>query len=217
MLIPPKVFEISRCASVDVARAQLCCVRLERRHGHVEACATTGKVLAVGRWKEPDWEEYPSNGQSIQPTDGLYSFSVPIQEAKKLAKRKLKSNKPILNYLAMSEDTAITTISSTDLDTTQKTELREEYPDYPDYRGILPDSADEQASVLVNVGCLKTLCETIIKMRGLSPRQMENGDKSALIRLVFNGPEKPIALETQSTAEDDVDVTAYTMPFVANK
>jgi len=217
MLLPPRIFELSRCATEDISRRQIACVRLERNDSGPKAIATTGKVLAIVKWDEPDWREYPDIGTSPAPTEG-FAANVPLRQAKELARTKLRSySKPILEYLALEEKSAHFSVSSTDLDSVSTVQVREEMAGYPEYSSVLPDKGDETASVLVNVGALKTLCETTIKVKGLTKKDLEGKGEEPIVRLVIHGENQPIALESRKKPQEDTEITTYIMPYITNK
>jgi hypothetical protein len=137
---------------------------------------------------------------------------VSLSDAKKLARRKLKNpSKPILENIAMSENHPVRSKAfSTDLDTSDTTEVHFVEGTYPDYTCAVPKE-EPTNTALLNVFALKEQCETIIKAKGFTKRE----ENQAIVHLNIYGEDKPVELKTQETSDpDDLDIRAYVMPLV---
>ncbi len=225
MLIPKPVFSTVLAASKDPSRYQLCGVYLERvADRKCKAVATDGKQLTEVTWNEEDDPEDHPHG--TVPVEG-FSAIVPSGDMKALEKMVPRSDKAVLESVALDENPSMNgqpyhlPFVATDLDSTQKRDVRAIEATYPDYKWIV-DRAPYRSGFQIrfNPYILANQLLTVAKCAGM--KKNGNGTVVLAFREPIPGdkhsqPEKhPVQIWAQSEG-GQIEVTGVAMPLVAQK
>ena len=223
MLIPKSVFSTVQAASKDPSRYQLCGVYLERvADRKCRAVATDGKQLTEVTWNEEDDPEDHPHG--TVPVEG-FSAIVPSTDMKSLERMAPKSPRPILENVALDEHPSMNgqpfhlPFVSTDLDATQKRDVRAVEGTYPDYKSVINVTAYSGGfQIRFNPYILANQLLTVAKCAGM--KKNGNGTVVLAFREPIRGdkhsqPERhPVQIWAKSE-DGQIEVTGLAMPLVA--
>jgi len=209
MLIPRNVLSVVDFACTDPGRRQLNGLYLERKDARTcSATATTGKILCSTTWKELDNEEFPGKATVKEG----FSTILPIGACKDAQKSiPKKTNKPILEHLAVDEVGMNGTlkVSTNDLDAKRETDVVPIEGPYPNYRHALLDKPPA-FSMRLDPVLLRDLCASLARIHPAGARDKPEV-RTAIVE--FHAPDRPLVFKMRSL-DGTVETVAMVMPLV---
>ncbi len=215
MLIPKRVFEVSKIAARESTRYAINGVLVERDDEKLSAVCTNGRTLLKVDWSdEHSRTEYPGKNKELNPQNGFKAVinAEDWTEAAKLAPK--RSIKPILENVVLNESgKGSITLSATDLQRRRSIEVTPSEGHFPKYLDVIPvyrvyghDTQNLAESDAIQIGIdPKLLSELLTTMTKIA-----TCEEARELRLVVpKDPHKPILLTCQS---EGVKATGVLMP-----
>ncbi len=210
MLIPKRVFKVSKLASRDATRYAINGVLVRRtENGRCAAVTTDGRRLIKATWGDACLRaEFPSVGLgSVEPVEDFEAIVSTKQwdEAEKTIPR--NGNKPILFHCLLDETTANGKIQmgTTDLDTRRRLGGDSIEGTFPKYEDVIPKYTvgDDAVEIGVNPSFMAEICKVV--------EAVATDVESKGVRLVVpTDPGKPIVVDGRTV--EGVEATAVLMP-----
>ena len=178
MLVPKRIFAISKAAAREQGRYAINGVALQRTpDGRPLALATDGRRLLVATWREEKAADLPEGvmqGQDIQHTPDAEAHGltqgviVPLTawaEAERSIPR--KAPRPILKHAAFGVEGRMVKIGASDLEIAKRNDALAVAGIFPKWRSVLPRyDEDETVCVSVNPKYLAELAQTVADIAG---------------------------------------------------
>jgi hypothetical protein len=194
LLLPPNLAALATIAAKDSGRYSMQGVRLETHpNGKYAAIATDGKRLVVITGTGADAADYPPLPALTAAPNGATSAVILADEWRKAFKSVPKGRhlKPILAHVAAVLSDEVSTLATTNLDSSTVTQPRNLEGRFPDWEGVVP-KFQESRKVTVSIRMLRDL---------LAVADAVAEEDKVILEIGPAAENKPIALHAENLSQ----------------